>query len=50
MSKAAPLVNVVMPTHNRAQLLGRAIRSALVQTFAKLEIIVVEDSGTKSVI
>jgi glycosyltransferase involved in cell wall biosynthesis len=41
-----PLVSVVMPTYNRASLLGRAIRSALNQTYNNLEIIVVDDASS----
>ena len=42
------LVTLCIPTHNRCEFLGRAIRSALNQTFdkAKYEIIVVDDGST----
>lgn len=43
---AAPLVSVILPTHNRANVLGRAIRSVLAQTFPRLELIVVDDGST----
>lgn len=42
------LVSVVVPTYNRAQLLPRALQSALSQTHASLEIIVVDDGSTDS--
>lgn len=38
-----PRVSVVIPTYNRAWLVGRAAFSALDQTFADLEVIVVDD-------
>jgi glycosyltransferase involved in cell wall biosynthesis len=41
-----PLVSVVIPTHNRAHLVARAISSALSQTHRNLEVIVVDDAST----
>jgi glycosyltransferase involved in cell wall biosynthesis len=41
-----PLVSVVIPTHNRAQLLRRAIASVLSQTHQNLEVIVLDDCST----
>jgi glycosyltransferase involved in cell wall biosynthesis len=43
---AEPLVSVVLPTHNRADLLRRAISSVLAQTHRALELIVVDDAST----
>lgn len=46
---AAPheaLVSVIIPTHNRADLVVRAIRSVLAQTYRNLECIVVDDAST----
>lgn len=40
-----PLVSVVLPTHNRADFLARAIRSVVGQTENNLEIIVVDDAS-----
>lgn len=41
-----PLISVVIPTYNRPQLVVRAIRSFLDQTYQRFEIIVVNDGGT----
>ncbi|MCU0610144.1 MAG: glycosyltransferase, partial [Chitinispirillaceae bacterium] len=40
-----PLVSVIVPTHNRPQLLGRTLQSILNQTYPHYEIIVVNDCG-----
>ncbi|HZP12811.1 MAG TPA: glycosyltransferase family 2 protein [Nevskiaceae bacterium] len=42
----APLVSVIIPTHNRAPLLSAAIESVLAQSYEKLELIVVDDAST----
>jgi len=39
-------VSVIVPTHNRARLIGRALRSIQAQTAGVLEIIVVDDGST----
>jgi glycosyltransferase involved in cell wall biosynthesis len=42
----APAVTVVIPTRNRPRQVARAVRSALAQTLADLEILVVDDAST----
>lgn len=44
-----PLVSVVIPTHDRPDLLERAIRSVLEQTYTELELIVVDDASPEPV-
>ena len=41
-----PLVSVVIPTYNRANLVGRAIASVLRQSYPHVEVIVVDDGST----
>jgi len=41
-----PLVSVVIPTYNRAHCLGSTIESVLVQTHARLEVLVIDDGST----
>ncbi len=41
-----PLVSIIMATHNRAHLLEHALNSLLGQTYARREIIVIDDAST----
>lgn len=40
------LVSVIIPTYNRAEIIGAAIASALEQSYADVEVIVVDDGST----
>lgn len=42
----SPRVSIVIPTRNRQQFLAQAVASCLAQTFADLEIIIVDDAST----
>ncbi len=46
MSARDPLVSIVVDNHNYARFLGEAIDSALAQTYAPLEVVVVDDGST----
>ena len=41
----SPLVSVVIPTYNRADVLPRAIRSVIRQTFTDFELIIIDDGS-----
>ncbi len=44
--KDTPTVSVIVPTYNRAHLLGRALQSILNQTYKDFEVIVADDGST----
>lgn len=46
MGDTQPLVSAVITTHNRAELLPRALDSAVMQTYENMEIVVVDDGST----
>lgn len=46
IAQGNPVVSVVIPTYNRAPLVGRAVDSALGQQFPNLEVVVVDDGST----
>lgn len=46
LTNCAPLVSVIIPTYCRRELVARAIKSVLAQTYANLECIVVDDAST----
>lgn len=41
----SPLVSVIIPTYNRAKVLGRAIKSVLNQTYGKFELLIIDDGS-----
>lgn len=46
MPDLRPSISVVIPTHNRAAVVERAVRSVLAQTAAPLETLVIDDAST----
>lgn len=44
--RGAPAVSVIIPTYQRASLVGNAVRSVLSQSYTDLEVIVVDDGST----
>lgn len=45
-NRAEPKVSVIIPTYNRPQLIGRAIKSVLDQTYKNIEIVVIDGDPT----
>jgi glycosyltransferase involved in cell wall biosynthesis len=43
---AEPLVSVIIPTYNRATLIGRTVENVFAQTYHNVELIVVDDGST----
>jgi glycosyltransferase involved in cell wall biosynthesis len=48
MSRAQPLVSILIPTYNRAGMLTQAIESAVGQTYRRTEIVVADNCSTDS--
>ena len=48
MTEIASTVSVIIPTYNRAHLVGQAIRSVLNQIYQDFEIIVVDQIDSRS--
>jgi glycosyltransferase involved in cell wall biosynthesis len=45
-SAASPLVSVLMPAYNHASYIGAAVESVLAQSYANIELIVIDDAST----
>ena len=43
--KVMPSVSVIVPTHNRADLIGEALRSVLDQTYGDFEVLVIDNGS-----
>ncbi len=46
MDASSPLVSIILPTYNRAYIVGRAIESILSQSFTDFELIIVDDGSS----
>ncbi|KQC04384.1 MAG: hypothetical protein APR53_03295 [Methanoculleus sp. SDB] len=47
--KNEPLVSICIPTFNRARMVGKAIESALNQTYTHIEVIIVDNASTDTI-
>lgn len=45
-SESPPLVSIIIPTYNRAHLIGETIQSVIDQTYCNWELIIVDDGST----
>lgn len=41
-----PIISIILPTYNRADLIPRAIQSVLAQTFPHFELVIIDDGST----
>ena len=48
MSSNNPLVSVIIPTYNRADVIGRSIRSVLNQSHENFQMLIIDDGSTDS--
>jgi glycosyltransferase involved in cell wall biosynthesis len=46
--KNRPLVSIIIPTYNRNNILERAVKSVIGQTFQDFEILIIDDASTES--
>jgi glycosyltransferase involved in cell wall biosynthesis len=43
---ASPFFSIIIPVHNRAELLGRTLESVIAQKFSDFEVVIVDDGST----
>lgn len=44
--QTTPLITIIIPTYNRSEMLKQSINSVLMQTYKKIEIIIIDDNST----